>query len=153
MPGHVLPDEETPRLESRCRNPKLGPPDLGFPTAGIGMSLPCPEGEQARMMVARLHPLCLCDTLAAPCRMGSREALRTQIIFPLWFTHVLFGGRYAGLAFVQGSIALGSRSAGVSPSYPAPPSRNLSVTRTRLVRRSSFAIFESRQRRCVQAIR
>ena len=80
-----------------------GPPDLGFPTAGIGMSLPCPEGEQARRMVARFHPLC--DTLAAPCRMGSREALRIQIVFPLWFTHVLFGGRYAELAFVRGSIA------------------------------------------------
>lgn len=64
-----------------------GPPDLGFPTAGIGMSLPCPEGEQARRMVASHHYVC--DTLAAPCRMGSREALRIQIIFPLWFTHIL----------------------------------------------------------------
>ena len=68
--------------------PKLGPPDLGFPTAGVGVSLPCPEGEQARRMVASDHPVC--DTLAAPCRMGSREALRTQIIFPLWFTHILY---------------------------------------------------------------
>ena len=52
------------------------------------------------------------------------------------------GHRYAGLAFVQGSIALGS-SAGVSPSRPAPPSHSLSITRARLVRRSSFAVFES----------
>ena len=78
MPGHGHPDEEAPRLESRGQNPKLGPPDLGFPTAGVGVSLPCPEGEQARRMVASHHPMC--DTLAAPCRMGSRKALRTQII-------------------------------------------------------------------------
>ena len=77
------------RLGSRAEAgiPKLGPPDLGFPTAGVGVSLPCPEGEQARRMVASHHPMC--DTLAAPCRMGSRKALRTQIIFPLWFTHIL----------------------------------------------------------------
>ena len=31
----------------------------------------------------------------------------------------------------------------VPPSYPAPPSCDLSVTRTRLVRRLSFAVFES----------
>ena len=77
------------RLGSRAEAgiPKLGPPDLGFPTAGVGVSLPCPEGEQARRMVASHHPMC--DTLAAPCRMGSRKALRTQIIFPLWFPHIL----------------------------------------------------------------
>ena len=46
MPGHVHPDEETPRLESRGWRPKLGLSDLKFPTAGIdigigiGMSLP-----------------------------------------------------------------------------------------------------------------
>ena len=68
------------RLGSRAEAgiPKLGPPDLGFPTAGIGMSLPCPEGEQARRMVASHHPMC--DTLAAPCRLGSREALSLRFL-------------------------------------------------------------------------
>jgi len=133
------------RLGSRAEAgiPKLGPPDLGFPTAGVGVSLPCPEGEQARRMVASHHPMC--DTLAAPCRMGSRKALRINpdyfpsLVHPYPASKVY---RYAGLAFVQGSIALGS-SAGVSPSRPAPPSRSLSIARARLVRRSSFAVFES----------
>ena len=59
----------------------------------------------------------LCDTLAALCRMGSREALRTQIISLSGSpTSCIEGHRYAELAFVQVSIALGS-SAGVSPSY------------------------------------
>ena len=76
-----------------------GPPDLGFPTAGVGVSLPCPEGEQARRMVARFHPLC--DTLAAPCRLGSREALSLR------FLSLSGSPRYAGLAFASVSIALG----------------------------------------------
>ena len=83
----------------------LGPPDLGFPTAGVGVSLPCPEGEQARRVVASHHPMC--DTLAAPCRMGSREALRTKIVSPLE-VHPYPASkvyRYAGLAFAQEWIA------------------------------------------------
>ena len=45
---------------------------------GLGMSLPCPEGEQARRMGASCHPLC--DTLATPCRLGSREALSLRFL-------------------------------------------------------------------------
>ena len=68
------------RLGSRAEAgiPKLGPPDLGFPTAGVGVSLPCPEGEQARRMGSSHHPVC--DTLAAPCRLGSREALSLRFL-------------------------------------------------------------------------
>ncbi len=90
------------RLGSRAEagTPKLGPPELGFPTAGVGISLPCPEGEQAGRMVASHDPVC--DTLATPCRMGSREALRTKI-FPSRSSPMscIEGHRYAGLAFVR----------------------------------------------------
>jgi len=128
VPGHGHPDEEAPRLESRGQNPKLGPPDLGFPTAGIGMSLQCTEGEQARRTGYSHHPVC--DTLAAPCRLGSREALSLR------FLSLSGSPRYAGLAFASVSIALGS-GAGVSPSYPAPTqsrsSRHTSTIRPALI--------------------
>ncbi len=65
----------------------------------------CPEGKQARTMVGRFHPVC--DTLAALCILGSSEAFELRFVSPSKFTHVLYGGRYAGLAFVQGSIAPG----------------------------------------------
>ena len=53
------------------------------------------------------------------------------------------GHRYAGLAFVQGSIAR-EPVPGDSPSSPrAALLRSLRITRARLVRRSSFAVFES----------
>ena len=114
------------RLGSRAEAgiPKLGPPDLGFPTAGVGVSLPCPEGEQARRMVASHHPMC--DTLAAPCRMGSREALRIQIIFPLWFTHILHR-RSTGmqdLPLFRGRSREG-QAPRIAPRYPGPPSCDL----------------------------
>ncbi len=43
--------------------------------------------------------------LPRPAEWVAVRPLESQIAFPLWFPHVLFGGRYAGLAFVQGSIA------------------------------------------------
>ena len=60
----------------------------------------CPKGGQARRMVAHLHPMR--DTLAAPCRLGSREALELGFLSLSKFTHILYGSRYAGLAFVRG---------------------------------------------------
>ena len=59
------------RLGSRAEAgiPKLGPPDLGFPTAGVGVSLPCPEGEQARRMVAR-RPSYLLITKELNCKLN-----------------------------------------------------------------------------------
>ena len=43
VPGHGHPDEEN-FLGSRAEVgvPMYGPPDLGFPTAGVGVSLPAP---------------------------------------------------------------------------------------------------------------
>ena len=116
----------------------LGPPDLGFPTAGVGVSRPAPGAggsEDGHQLPPFVTPL------PRPAEWVAVRPLELiQIVFPLWFTHVLYGDRYAELAFVQGSIALGSGTR-VPTSYPDPPSRSLSLARARFVQRSPFTVF------------
>ena len=74
--------KKTPRLESRGRrSDAIGPPDLDFLRLVLVCHCHAPRADRLGGWFARFHPLC--DTLAAPCRMGSREALRTKIVFPL----------------------------------------------------------------------
>ena len=140
MPGHGHPDEETSRLESRDRNPKL----LAHPTLDfLRLVLVCHcHAPRASRLGGWLPATTLCVTpLPRPAEWVAVRPLERRL-FSLSGSPIscIEGHRYAGLAFVQGSIALGS-SAGVSPSYPDPPSRDLSVTRARFAQRSSLAVF------------
>ena len=122
------------------RRPKIGLPDLLISYVRW-MSLPAPR---ACRLGGWSPASTLCVTpLPRPAEWVAVRPLERRL-FSLSGSPMscIEGHRYAGLAFVQGSIALGS-SAGVSPSRPAPPSRSLSIARARLVRRSSFAVFES----------
>ena len=106
--------KETPRLESRGRCPKLlAHLTLDFLRLVLGCHCLAPG---ASMLGGWSPASTLCDSLAAPCRMGSREALRTKIVSPLE-VHPCPVYRYAGLAFVQGSTAR-EPVPGDSPSSP-----------------------------------
>ena len=56
--GYGHHDEETPRLKSPGRRPKLGPPDLLISYGWFWDDTICPKGEQIWRIVARFYPLC-----------------------------------------------------------------------------------------------
>ena len=140
MPGHGHPDEESTSAREPRSASEAWPtrPLISYDLTG------CSKGKQARRMVASHHPFC--DSLAAPCcrlRLCSREALELGFVSP-----PKSSPNSCMVAGMQDLPLFRGQSRWVeAPGSPLvtriPPSRDLSVTRTRLVQRSSFAVIES----------
>ena len=143
MPGHGHPDEvntsaREPRSAFRC----MAHLTLDF----LRLVLVCHCHAPRASRLGGWSPVStLCVTpLPRPAEWVAVRPLERRL-FSLSGSPIscIEGHRYAGLAFVQGSIAR-EPVPGDSPSSPrAALLRSIRITRARLVRRSSFAVFES----------